>query len=265
MSNPFPGWSFDRYDMGIDLCGAGKPYYAPAGLKRIGGAIGGWSPFLYLFQFDPPLKGTYLNCQYIYFAEGLSPPVKPSYRAGEQMGMGTGCIEAGWGSPTSNQRTLAGEHGYSGNNLPPGTGTTQGSTFGATFAKYFGISTAPGAGKGNVQTGSGGGGGAAPDTFDAGKQLFLNYQTLRDMPRDQGSTEKFVPPFQQNLQDLWATSVAGSTTSAAQKAVKGILGAIGGGSSNKKQVPEWLKQERALRKTAIPIVPRRGGIGNRNG
>lgn len=201
MANPFPGWTFSRYDMGVDLCGAGKPYFAPASCRRIGPPIGGWDPSLYLFEFDPPLSGTYENCQYWYVAEGITPPNLPRYKTGQKMGVGTGCNETGWGAlaaDSGGHMTLAATHGYSGGNLPPGTGTGTDDVFGVSFARYFGITGCPGvSGSGHVTPGGRtGGGNMRSDPFTAGKDIFANYLALRDMQRNQGITQ-----FQQDYSD----------------------------------------------------------------
>ena len=72
---------------------------------------------LMLFQFVPPQAGAYQGDQYWYVAEQISPTtetVGTVFQAGQPVASfaaaGT-CIEIGWGSTSSVQRTLAGQDG----------------------------------------------------------------------------------------------------------------------------------------------------------
>lgn len=117
--DPIPGFTPSRDDMGVDACAKpGMPIYAPAASTLVDvignwftGDSGGPQPLL-LFQFNPPLAGTYQNDQYWYVAEQILPfsttkgtqfatgqPVATYNQAGT-------CIEIGWGSTTTSSRTL---------------------------------------------------------------------------------------------------------------------------------------------------------------
>jgi len=81
---------------------------------------------------DGPDRG-----KYVYVSEGITPTVSDgqSVKAGQQIATFTGCIEIGWGSPTSDQRTLAGVTDPGAAHPPPGTGTV----WGESFKRFFGI------------------------------------------------------------------------------------------------------------------------------
>lgn len=116
--DPIPGFTPGRDDMGVDACGkTGMPIYAPAASTLVG-TIDNWytadgrnQPLL-LFQFTPSIAGTYRGDQFWYVAEQIIPV---SMTHGTQFGAGApvayyanigSCIEIGWGSPTTNSRTL---------------------------------------------------------------------------------------------------------------------------------------------------------------
>ncbi len=105
--------------MGVDASApTGTPIYAiaPSTLAEV---IGDWfdgEPLL-LFKFDTPQSGTPDGDQYWYLAEQIIPvttTIGTTFATGQAVAhyapAGTG-IEIGWGSPTSDQRTLAGQEG----------------------------------------------------------------------------------------------------------------------------------------------------------
>ena len=141
---PAPPWRIERDDMGVDASApTGTPIYAtaPSTLAQV---IGDWfegEPLL-LFKFDTPQTGTPYGDQYWYLAEQIIPvttTIGTTFATGQAVAhyapAGTG-IEIGWGSPTSNQRTLAGQEGDAAAANPGAGQTTQ---WGETFKRYFGI------------------------------------------------------------------------------------------------------------------------------
>ena len=141
--DPIPGFTPARDDMGVDACAQpGMPIYAPATSVELPG-IPDWyrGEPLMLFEFVPPLSGTYQGDEYWYVAEQIVPvTMQPGtvFQAGQAVAhfafSGT-CIEIGWGSPTSDQRTLAGVTDPAAANPPAGSLTP----WGETFKQYFGI------------------------------------------------------------------------------------------------------------------------------
>lgn len=144
VTNPIPGFSRGRDDMGVDGCSTpGKPILAPAPSK-LAEIMPNWyagQPLL-LFKFDPPLSGTFDGDQYWFLAEQVTPVTT---QIGATFGTGTPvahyassgtCVEIGWGSPTSSGRTLAQEKGDSGAANPPAGALT---TWGESFRKFFRI------------------------------------------------------------------------------------------------------------------------------
>ena len=103
--------------------------------------VGDWyagQPLL-LFQFLHQPAGA--PSDYWYVAEQITPvstTVGTTFRARQAVARfapsGTG-IEIGWGSPTSTQRTLAGETDPGAANPPPGATTP----WGESFKRFFGI------------------------------------------------------------------------------------------------------------------------------
>ncbi len=141
-SDPIPGFTPGRDDMGVDGCATpGMPINAPAA-STLTQVISDWydGQPLMLFQFTPPLPGA--QSSFWYVAEQITPVTETTpttFAAGQEVATfashGT-CIEIGWGSPTSVQRTLAGQEGDSAAaNPPPGALTP----WGETFKQYFGI------------------------------------------------------------------------------------------------------------------------------
>jgi hypothetical protein len=141
--DPIPGFTPSRDDMGVDACAKpGMPIYASATSVLVG-VLPSWfegEPLL-LFQFAPPLSGTYQGDEYWYVAEQIVPvseQVGAVFQAGQPVAhfatSGT-CIEIGWGSPTSNARTLADVSDPAAANPPPGALTQ----WGETFKQFFGI------------------------------------------------------------------------------------------------------------------------------
>jgi Phage tail lysozyme len=119
---PFPPWVQGRDDMGVDASApVGASVYAPAGstlveiLPWFGGPCG-MQPLM-LFHFTEPQAGTEDGDQYWYLAEQITPvteTIGTTFGPGQPVAhfapCGTG-IEIGWGSPTANARTLAGQMG----------------------------------------------------------------------------------------------------------------------------------------------------------
>ena len=139
--DPIPGFVIGRDDMGVDASAApGAPIYAPAA-SRLVQVLPGWyagQPLL-LFEFLSPLPGAL--SQYWYVAEQIAPvtaTIGTVFAAGRVVARfapaGTG-IEIGWGSPTSIQRTLAGQSDPAAANPPPGAPTS----WGESFKRYFSI------------------------------------------------------------------------------------------------------------------------------
>ena len=141
---PSPPWTIERDDMGVDASApTGTPIYAIAA-STLAQVIGDWfegEPLL-LFKFDTPQTGTPYGDQYWYLAEQIIPvttTIGTTFATGQAVAhyapAGTG-IEIGWGSPTSDQRTLAGQEGDTAAANPGAGQTTQ---WGETFKRYFGI------------------------------------------------------------------------------------------------------------------------------
>ncbi|MGZ4530801.1 MAG: hypothetical protein ACXVXP_00445 [Mycobacteriaceae bacterium] len=141
--NPIPGWTIGREDMGVDASPPhpGAPIYAPAASTLVF-VLPGWyrgQPLL-LFKFDKTPPGA--PTAYWYVAEQITPVTTTTgtrFAQGAAVAhfapSGTG-IEIGWGSPTSNSRTFAGEQGRSWSANPaPGQSTPDG----ASFKAYFGL------------------------------------------------------------------------------------------------------------------------------
>lgn len=139
--DPIPGFSIGRDDMGVDAVAAyGAPIYAPLP-SRLVQVIQNWyvgQPLL-LFQFLTPPSGALAD--YWYVAEQIDPQTESigtTFQTGQRVAWfaasGTG-IEIGWGSPTSNARTLAGGVDPGAANPPPGSTTV----WGETFKAFFGI------------------------------------------------------------------------------------------------------------------------------
>jgi hypothetical protein len=142
--DPIPGFTPGRDDMGVDACAnPGQPIIAPAASTLVE-VVANWyagQPLL-LLKFNQPLPGTLHNDQYWFVAEQVDPVTvqTPTVFQARQVvahfaGSGT-CIEIGWGSPTSNGRTLAQQMGDSGAAGPPAGALT---VWGETFKKYFQI------------------------------------------------------------------------------------------------------------------------------
>jgi hypothetical protein len=139
--NPIPGFRIGRDDMGVDgSARTGAPIYAPLPSKLVQ-VMRDWyagQPLL-LFKFIDPPPGVLSN--YWYVAEQIKPATmrigttfQTRQRVATFAASGTG-IEIGWGSPTSNSRTLAGESDSGAANPPSGSRTT----WGETFKAFFGI------------------------------------------------------------------------------------------------------------------------------
>jgi Transglycosylase SLT domain len=139
--DPIPGFTIGRDDMGVDATApVGAPIYAPFD-SRLVEVVNGWyagQPLL-LFQFLHQPAGA--PSDYWYVAEQITPvstTVGTIFRARQAVARfapsGTG-IEIGWGSPTSTQRTLAGETDPGAANPPPGATTP----WGESFKHFFGI------------------------------------------------------------------------------------------------------------------------------
>lgn len=139
--DPIPGFSIGRDDMGVDATATpGAPIYAPVA-SRLVQVLKNWyagQPLL-LFQFLSQPSGALSD--YWYVAEQITPlttTIGATFSAGKPVGTfassGTG-IEIGWGSPTSNARTLA-DVTDPGASSPPAGSTT---VWGESFKKFFGI------------------------------------------------------------------------------------------------------------------------------
>lgn len=139
--DPIPGFRIGRDDMGVD--GSARPgagIYAPFA-SRLVQVLRNWyagQPLL-LFQFLSQPAGALSD--YWYVAEQITPvttAVGTTFRAGQRVASfapsGTG-IEIGWGSPTSNARTLA-DVTDPGASTPASGATT---IWGESFKRYFGI------------------------------------------------------------------------------------------------------------------------------
>ena len=138
--DPIPGFSPGRDDSGVDACAKpGMPIYAPATSVLIQPVLQNWygpQPLM-LFEFVPPISGTYQGDEYWYVAEQITPvtqTVGTVFQAGQPVatfaGAGT-CIEIGWGSPTTTMRALAPQYAH------PAAGEL--TPVGETFKQFFGI------------------------------------------------------------------------------------------------------------------------------
>jgi hypothetical protein len=127
--------------MGVDASApVGTAIYAPLDSQLVE-VVPGWyagQPLL-LFRFLHPPAGA--PSAYWYVAEQITPvstTVGTTFPARQAVARfapsGTG-IEIGWGSPTSTQRTLAGETDPGAANPPPGATTP----WGESFKRFFGI------------------------------------------------------------------------------------------------------------------------------
>ncbi len=136
--DPIPGFTIERDDMGVDGSAApGAGIYAPRA-SRLVQVLSDWyagQPLL-LFQFDNPSG---LPSDYWYVAEEISPvttAIGTSFQAGQRVASfassGTG-IEIGWGSATSNSRTLAGASDPGAASPPAGSTTSWGESFKSAF------------------------------------------------------------------------------------------------------------------------------------
>lgn len=119
---PSPPWVQARDDMGVDASAAvGSPIYAPAASTLV--EIVPWfdgpcgmQPLL-LFHFAQEQAGTEDGDQYWFLAEQIAPvteTIGTTFAQGQPVAHFAACgtgIEIGWGSPTSPQRTLAGQMG----------------------------------------------------------------------------------------------------------------------------------------------------------
>ena len=128
-----------RDDSGVDACAQpGMPIYAPAASVLLE-VLQNWyeGQPLMLFQFVPPLSGTYQGDEYWYVAEQIAPGSQTAgtvFQAGQPVATfapsGT-CIEIGWDSTSTTMRALAPQYA----NPAPGQLTP----VGETFKQYFGI------------------------------------------------------------------------------------------------------------------------------
>jgi hypothetical protein len=141
VTNPIPGFTIGRDDMGVDAgARVGAPIYAPLP-SRLVQVMRDWyagQPLL-LFRFLNPPPGVLSD--YWYVAEQVDPVttrIGSVFMTGEKVATfarsGTD-IEIGWGSPTSNSRTLAGESDRGAANPPSGSKTI----WGESFKQFFGI------------------------------------------------------------------------------------------------------------------------------
>ena len=139
--NPIPGFNIGRDDMGVDASArSGSGIYAPLASVLVQ-VLENWyagQPLLLLRFVNQP-AGALSN--YWYVAEQISPVttrVGTTFGAGQRVASfasrGTG-IEIGWGSPTSNARTLAGVSDPRAAH-PPSRSTT---VWGESFKRFFGI------------------------------------------------------------------------------------------------------------------------------
>ena len=119
---PSPPWVQERDDMGVDASApVGSPIYAPASSTLV--EILPWFPGpcgmqpQMLFRFTREQAGTEDGDQYWYVAEQINPVTErigTTFAKGQPVAHFAACgtgIEIGWGSPTSAQRTLAGQMG----------------------------------------------------------------------------------------------------------------------------------------------------------
>jgi peptidoglycan hydrolase CwlO-like protein len=138
-SDPIPGFTIGRDDMGVDATAApGAGIYAPLASTLVQ-VLPDWydgEPLL-LFQFDNPPAGA--ASDYWYVGEQIDPVttvVGTSFQAGQRVASfassGTG-IEIGWGSATSDTRTLAGATDPAAANPPAGSTTVWAESFKSAF------------------------------------------------------------------------------------------------------------------------------------
>lgn len=142
LTNPIPGWTINRDDMGVDASApVGTPIVAPAACT-LSQVLPNWyeTESLLLFKFDNTPAGAL--CDYWYVAEQIDPvttKIGSHFNVGQAVAhfaaSGTG-IEIGWGSPTANSRTLAGQMGDTAAANPPAGATTR---WGETFKKFFAV------------------------------------------------------------------------------------------------------------------------------
>ncbi len=144
--DPIPGFTPSRDDMGVDACSTvGQPIYAVADSTLVD-VLYGWyagQPLL-LFQFNPPVAGTYQGDQYWYVAEQIVPAsttLGTTFAAGQPVATyaasGT-CIEMGFGSPTTGSRTLVPTDAN-----PPAGGLTPEAEAWKTFAHIPWVGVSP--------------------------------------------------------------------------------------------------------------------------
>lgn len=119
---PSPPWMQGRDDMGVDASArVESPIYAPAASTLV--EVVPWfrgpcgmQPLL-LFRFAQQQAGTEDGDQYWYVAEQITPvtsTIGATFAQGQPVARFAACgtgIELGWGSPTSDQRTLAAQMG----------------------------------------------------------------------------------------------------------------------------------------------------------
>ncbi len=140
-SDPIPGFTIGRDDMGVDATAApGTGIYAPAASTLVQ-VLPNWyagQPLL-LFQFATQPSGA--PSDYWYVGEEIDPvttTIGTRFGAGDRVASfaasGTG-IEIGWGSPTSDSRTLAGATDPAAASPPAGAPTS----WGESFKEAFGI------------------------------------------------------------------------------------------------------------------------------
>jgi peptidoglycan hydrolase CwlO-like protein len=138
-SNPIPGFTIGRDDMGVDATAPpGAGIYAPLASTLVQ-VLQDWygSQPLLLFRFDTPPPGA--PSDYWYVAEQINPAttaVGTSFQGGQRVASfasdGTG-IEIGWGSATSDSRTLAGATDPAAAAPPAGSTTSWGESFKSAF------------------------------------------------------------------------------------------------------------------------------------
>lgn len=138
-SDPIPGFTIGRDDMGVDATApTGAGIYAPVASTLVQ-VLQDWyagEPLL-LFQFDSPPSGA--PSDYWYVAEQIDPvttAVGTRFQAGQRVASfassGTG-IEIGWGSATSDTRTLAGATDPAAASPPAGSTTSWAESFKSAF------------------------------------------------------------------------------------------------------------------------------------
>jgi peptidoglycan hydrolase CwlO-like protein len=138
-SDPIPGFTIGRDDMGVDATAPpGAGIHAPLASTLVQ-VLQDWfgSEPLLLFQFDTPPPGA--PSDYWYVAEQIDPvttAVGTSFQTGQRVASfassGTG-IEIGWGSATSDTRTLAGATDPAAASPPAGSSTSWGESFKSAF------------------------------------------------------------------------------------------------------------------------------------